>query len=275
MAKTYVLDTNILIQSPNSVFSFEDNNIVLPASVLEELDHLQRLDGETGANARQAIRFLEQLRLCGNLAEGVSLPGQGRLRLELSPQDVPLPESFSTDRSDNLILRVCLGLKSGGNDPVLVTKDIVLRIRAQLLNILAVDFAAEQVSQFEQQYTGLLEVYAPDEAMSDFKKKGLAPDSLYQLNEKDESDHIPVALIHNQFVTVRSEISKKKTILGCFDGSAVRPLRHDDKRPLGLKPRSSGQYFLQEALIKSAEKAPLVIVKGPAGAVSYALAVGL
>ena len=71
MQKTYVLDTNVLIQAPYALQSFEDNHIVLPLAVLEELDGLKRAEGETGANARQAIRFLEALRLKGSLIEGV------------------------------------------------------------------------------------------------------------------------------------------------------------------------------------------------------------
>ena len=62
MIKIYVMDTNVLIQSPNALFSFEDNLVVLPMVVLEELDHLKKADGETGANARKCIRLLEELR---------------------------------------------------------------------------------------------------------------------------------------------------------------------------------------------------------------------
>lgn len=73
MEKTYVLDTNVLIQAPYALESFEDNHIVLPLAVLEELDGLKRADGECGGNARQVIRFLERMRMNGNLVEGVSL----------------------------------------------------------------------------------------------------------------------------------------------------------------------------------------------------------
>lgn len=71
MEKNYVIDTNVLIQSPYALNSFEDNKVVLPIAVLEELDKLKNDDGERGANARQAIRYLEQLRQVGSLFEGV------------------------------------------------------------------------------------------------------------------------------------------------------------------------------------------------------------
>ena len=94
MQKIYVLDTNVLIQSPAALQSFEDNHVVLPLAVLEELDGLKNADGETGANARQAIRFLEQLRRTGSLVEGVPLPSGGDLRLETNCVDVRLPEGL-------------------------------------------------------------------------------------------------------------------------------------------------------------------------------------
>ena len=77
MQKTYVLDTNVLIQSPEALEAFEDNHIVLPLAVLEELDGLKNAEGEKGRSARQVIRFLEELRSQGSLVEGVSLPGGG------------------------------------------------------------------------------------------------------------------------------------------------------------------------------------------------------
>ena len=98
MQKIYVLDTNVLIQSPAALQSFEDNHVVLPLAVLEELDGLKNADGETGANARQAIRFLEQLRRTGSLVEGVPLPSGGDLRLETNCVDVRLPEGFQIPR---------------------------------------------------------------------------------------------------------------------------------------------------------------------------------
>ena len=94
MQKTYVLDTNVLIQAPYALQSFEDNHIVLPLAVLEELDALKSADGERGANARQTIRYLEVLRAQGNLIDGVPLPAGGTLRLEMNCVDVRLPEGF-------------------------------------------------------------------------------------------------------------------------------------------------------------------------------------
>ena len=135
MQKTYVLDTNVLIQAPYALQSFEDNHLVLPLAVLEELDGLKNTEGERGANARQAIRYLESLRTAGNLLEGVPLPGGGTLRLEVNCVDVKLPEGFPDHKNDNRILKVCLGLQNGKTPVILVTKDIVVRVKAQMLGI--------------------------------------------------------------------------------------------------------------------------------------------
>ena len=143
MAKTYVIDTNVLIQAPYALFCFEENQVVLPLAVLEELDGLKKAEGERGANAREAIRHLEKLRLKGNLLAGVALEKGGMVRVEANCVDQVLPESLPEDKMDNRILKVCLGIREKpGKEPViLVTKDIVLRLKAQMLGIPAEDFS--------------------------------------------------------------------------------------------------------------------------------------
>ena len=97
MVKTYVIDTNVLIQAPYAMQCFEENQVVLPLVVLEELDGLKKADGERGANARRAIRFLEKLRGRGDLLQGVPLDNGGFLRVEANCVDVELPESLPED----------------------------------------------------------------------------------------------------------------------------------------------------------------------------------
>ena len=275
MSKIYVLDTSVLIQSPSALNCFEDNTIILPVAVLEELDSLKTAEGEKGANARQTIRYLESLRSGGSLVEGVDLPGGGALRLELNHKDVEMHPSLAAEKNDNRILKVCLGLKNDGMQPILVTKDIMVRIKAQILGIVSEDFSTEQVSRIEEQYTGRMNVYAPDDKFTGFKKKGIAPELLYTVDSEGQSR--PVELIHNQFVTIHSELSEKKTLLGRFNGKSVVALDSLNEKPFNVKPRNAGQRFLQEALMKAADEAPLVIVKGPAGTAKtfYTLAVGL
>lgn len=276
MAKTYVVDTNVLIQAPYAVNCFEDNEVILPVAVLEELDNLKKSENEKGSNAREAIRILEQLRRKGNLLEGVELACGGRLRVEKNYIDVKLPPDLPEEKMDNRILKVCKGLSECGREQViLVTKDILLRIKAQILGIRAEDFITEQVPGDMEQYSGRVQAYAPEEYFKDFKKKGIPVDKVYEAAEN--GDCRPLLLTENQFVVVKSDQSEKKTHLGRVEKGIIRKLEFKKCRPYGISPRNAGQYFLQEALMQPADKAPLVIVKGKAGTSKtfYSLAVGL
>ena len=276
MVKIYVLDTNVLIQAPHAVECFEDNQVILPMVVLEELDRLKKAEGDRGSNARQAVRILEQFRQKGNLLSGVEMEGGGTLRVEKNFVDVSLPEDLAAEVPDNRILKVCLGLSRDRSEQViLVTKDILLRIKAQILGICAEDFTTEQVFDHEKQYKGRTEVYVPEEIFKEFKKKGIPCEEVYQVDESGKRTE--VQLTENQFVILRADQSSGKTHLGRVEGERIRKLEYKKSAPYGIHPRNSGQYFLQEALMQPAKNAPLVIVKGMAGTSKtfYSLAVGL
>jgi PhoH-like ATPase len=276
MKKIYVLDTNVLIQAPHALKCFEDNEVVLPLVVLEELDTHKRDEGERGANVREAIRILEQLRGAGDLVKGVELENGGLLRVEKNYKDVELPNDMSDYKSDNRILKVCKGLKESKKEQViLVTKDILMRIKAQLLSIKSEDFTTEQVAGGREQYSGRIDVYAPEEIFKDFKKKGIPVEAVYCCDE-DGNQYAP-ELYENEFVVVRADQSLGKTQMGRVSKGFIKKLEYEKSQPYGVKPRNAGQYFLQEALMQPANVAPLVIVKGMAGTAKtfYSLAVGL
>lgn len=278
MKKTYVIDTNVLIQSPYAIECFEDNDLVIPLVVVEELDGLKKADGEKGASARAAVRLLENHRQSGDLLEGVKLPGGGILRIEKNFSNISLPEDLPEDKADNRILKVCKGLSESIDDAnrlILVTKDLVLRLKAQILGIKAEDFTTEQISETDAGYTGRSEAYIPDELIKDFKKNGIASARLYRTDTNGERQEIVFS--ENEFVILRSDQSAKKTLLGRVSGEKVVPLKYKKASPYGVTPRNVGQYFMQEALMTSADKAPLVIIKGMAGTAKtfYSLAAGL
>lgn len=243
MKKTYIIDTNVLIQSPNAIENFEDNEVVIPLVVVEELDCLKKAEGEKGANARAAVRLLERYRNEGNLLTGVQLGTEGILRIEKNYTHVELPEDLPEDKSDNRILKVCKGLKEDKKEHhvCLVTKDLILRLKAQIIGVHAEDYTTEQIQADEQ------------------------------------GNVISVDLFENQFLILKSDTSVKKTLLGRVEGKKVVPLVYKKSRPYGISPRNAGQYFMQEALMTDAEKAPLVIIQGMAGTAKtfYSLAVGL
>ena len=105
MGKIYVLDTNVLIQAPYAPSCFEENEVVIPLVVLEELDNLKKDEGERGANVRRAIRFLEQMRAKGNLTDGIAMENEGILRVEKNYLDVELPPDLPEYKSDNRKIR--------------------------------------------------------------------------------------------------------------------------------------------------------------------------
>ena len=271
-----MLDTNVLLQTPYALYSFGDNTIVIPEVVLEELDNFKKDNSELGANARQTARLIDSLRSRGNLNEGIKLENQGTLKVYIDDLGGKLPEGWENS-NDNKILRLCKGLQERGENVFLVTKDVFERIKADVIGIVAQDFYAEQVAGSEEQYKGRLNVYTSEEKINEFYKKGrmniddvfcYSPD--YCKKELEEK-------ICNQFFIIHSSTNEKQTALGRFDGKEIVSLKYLQERPFGVTPRNAGQKFMQEALMTDADKAPLVIIKGPAGTAKtfYSLAVGL
>ena len=168
----------------------------------------------------------------------MALENGGSLRVEKNFVDVELPPDLPDEKMDNRILKVCLGLKrqaeaASGQEQtvVLVTKDILLRIKAQIIGIRAEDFAAEQVSGRDEQYTGRAEAYVPEEQLKDFKKKGIPAQVLYQVDEAGNTSQ--VFLEENQFVVLKGDQSAKKTLLGRMQGGRVVPLTYKKSKPYG------------------------------------------
>src|SRR5947209_1696916 len=111
--KNYILDTNVLLHDPNSLLSFEENNVLLPIEVIEEIDRFKRESTELGQNARSVSRTLDGLRGAGRLSEGVTLPNGGRLRIIFqNGQSAKNGHAvFSTDTVDNRILSLAFGVQ--------------------------------------------------------------------------------------------------------------------------------------------------------------------
>ncbi len=281
MIRVYVLDTNVLIQSPDAIFRFMENQVILPLVVIEELDGLKKADGEKGINARDVIRSLENLRLKGDLLKGVELEGGGSLRIEPNCSNVSLPEDLPDHKPDNRILQVCLGIKYDVKDDdnivdvVLVTKDLLLRMKAGILGITSEDYLNQQVQNPHDLYKGRQCCYANEDLFSDFNSGGIDVKELYKVD--DNGNKISLDMTENEFVIIYADRSLKKTLLGKVKGNKVIPLKYGRHEPYGVKPRNAGQYFMQEALMLSSEEAPLVIIKGMAGTAKtfYSLAVGL
>lgn len=280
MKKCYVIDTNVLLHSPNAIFTFNEHTVIIPEVVLEELDRFKSESNERGANSREVSRIIDNLRTTGNLLEGVALNEQGgRLQIETNHLDTKIPANWPRSKPDNRILQVCKGLAEADHFTILVSRDTNMRVKAAILNIQAEDFRNEKVASIEEQYTGRGTIYTSSEVMNAFHQSdsnSIDPASLFAYNE---TTHTLVAapLETNQFFLIRSTDNDRHTALGRFNGEKLVHLRYHKHNPFGVVPRNIGQIFMQECLMMSAAEAPLVIIKGPAGTAKtfYALAVGL
>jgi PhoH-like ATPase len=167
--KLFVLDTNVLMHDPTSLYRFEEHDIFLPICTLEELDNNKKGTQEVNRNARQASRYLDELvtHFDNGIADGMPLESAsrkaatGRLFLQTEPLSVQLPSSFAEGKADNEIIAVCLHLRK--KDPkrhvVLVSKDINMRIKARALNVDAEDYFNDKVLEdSDLLYTGMREL---------------------------------------------------------------------------------------------------------------------
>lgn len=280
MVKHYVLDTNVLLHSPNAIFAFSEHRVIIPEVVLEELDKFKSEAADRGANSRQISRIIDKLRTQGNLLEGVPLNELGGiLQVETNHLDTLIPQNWDRTKADNRILQVCKGLADNRHQTVLVSRDTNMRVKAAILNIQAEDFRNEKVAEIDEQYTGRAEVYTSSEVINAFHRDDVNSIDPSLLHEYDENSHVlmPAQLEVNQFLHIRSTDNDRHTALGRFDGQKVVHLRYRNRNPFGVFPRNIGQIFMQECLMMSPEEAPLVIIKGMAGTAKtfYSLAVGL
>ncbi|HIU64195.1 MAG TPA: PhoH family protein [Candidatus Avacidaminococcus intestinavium] len=278
--KHYVLDTNVLLHSPNAFTLFSEHYVILPEVVLEEIDRFKTEASERGANSRQVSRLVDALLAKGNLLEGIVVNAEGGLlKVETNHTETRMPPHLDLTKADNRILQVCKGLQEERHDVVLVSRDTNLRVKASILQIQAEDFRNDKVSAVDEQYTGRAVVYCASTVIDEFHDEEYQTIEASALQSFDAVHNIlePAVLSTNQFVLIKSTDKERHTALGRFDGEKIVHLKYYKHNPFGIVPRNVGQIFMQECLMMSAQEAPLVILKGPAGTAKtfYALGTGL
>jgi len=158
--KHFVLDTNVLLHNPGAINMFDEHEIVIPLTVIEELDNFKKNSDDTGRNSREVIRAIDRLRSEGHLFDGVSLNDHGgTLRVDRCDQDMPF--SLDLGVADHKILAVAMALVRSGVPTVFVSKDINARVKADALGIPAEDFEAQKVDA-DWLYTGWATADVPD-----------------------------------------------------------------------------------------------------------------
>ena len=274
MKKTFVLDTNVLLHSAQSIESFDDNEVVIPMAVIEELDKFKKNQDELGRNARHVIRKLDTLRSRGKLSEGVKLDNNpdpkkcGTLKIVSSDGDMLLKD-FSMSAADNRILSVALKLmkEANGKDDkvVFITKDINLRIKADALNIPVEDFEREKVN-FDELYSGFQEISVDTDILQ----------NLYQTRVLTPPADFP-ELSPNEFLLLKDSSNVKHSALAWFRNGKIELLPPDGvaDKVWNITPRSKEQKMALQLLMDPAIQVVTLVGQAGSGKTLLALAAAL
>ena len=267
MKKTFVLDTNVLLHDPQALFRFEDNDLIIPMTVVEEIDRFKKELSETGRNARHFSRIMDGLRSKAKLIEGVELENGGHLRVDLYTEEQMriLPPELQSDRGDNRILAVALDVRNRceGGSVVFVTKDTNLRIKADVLGLDAQDYESDKVS-LEDLYSGTAEVHVSREAVDLFYSQGFLP-----LEEE---------FLANQGLTLIDTSNPSHTAIARYDRAQRRavPLLRAPKEGLwGIHSRNREQQFAIDMLLNEDIQLVTLVGKAGTGKTLLAIAAGL
>ncbi len=264
MRKNYILDTNVLLHDPNSLVSFQDNQILLPIEVIEEIDRFKREGTELGQNARSVSRQLDTLRERGRLSEGVGLPNGGRLRIILPPHTGNGHPATNGHTVDSRIIATALKVRDESPEAptILVSKDINLRIRADALGLAAEDYETGRI-QLSDLYSGMFDLAVPADKLIAFRADGEL--------------ELPTGSNPNEYCTLSEEGAPRRTALGKVDPSGKRLVPIIDCREgiWGIKPRNREQHFAFDALLDDRVKLVTLMGKAGTGKTLLAMAAGL
>jgi PhoH-like ATPase len=270
--KIHVLDTNVLLHDPRAIFKFEDNEVVIPIHVIEEVDQFKREMSERGRNARQIARYLDELRekSRGSLQKGVTLDEGGRLRVGVEKNgEGRRLRALDSKGMDNAIMTLAIEIRDQNPDVpvVFVTMDSNLRIRADALGLRAETYEGGRVEN-DDLYSGVTEVDV----------EGSVVDRIAQREETSvdvlKGRHNPVA---NECVVLRDLENAKHTALGVVDQGKgmLRALRIPREGAWGVRPRNKEQHFALDALLNPEVHLVTLVGKAGTGKTLLAIAAGL
>ncbi len=269
MKKNFVLDTNVLLHDPRSIFGFEDNDVVVPIYVIEEIDNFKRDLSTLGRNARQVARILDEFRMQGKLAEGVPIaPDKGRIRVLLDARK--LPHGAGEGRTtDDKILGVALDLleREKTTPTVFVTKDTNLRIRADALGLHSVDYDVEGLAALDELWSGVSDAEVGPEEVNDFYANGSLPWA-------PAGDPPPP----NAFVVLRDRTNPQHSAVGKYSAAKqafVKLIQTPKEGVWGIRPRNKEQSFALDLLLNDEVRLVTIVGKAGTGKTLLAIAAGL
>ncbi len=263
--KNYVLDTNVLLHDPNSLLSFQENQILIPIEVIEEIDRFKREGSELGQNARSVSRQLDDLRSSGRLSEGVSLTNGGRLRIVFLPKTGNGNGNghYLNGDVDSRIIDTALKIRDEAADTstVLVTKDINLRIRADALGLQAEDYETDRI-QLKDLYSGMFFLTVDERTRLSFLEEG----KITLDRHRNPNEYCVLSLLDGKKpLSAKVDVTGNKlvTVLDCREGV------------WGIKPRNREQHFAFDALLDDSVKLVTLMGKAGTGKTLLAMAAGL
>ncbi|MFO7821268.1 MAG: PhoH family protein [Lentisphaeria bacterium] len=264
MRKNFILDTNVLLHNPMAIYSFPENNVIIPIQVIEEVDKFKRNMTELGRNSRTFAKVLDELRAEGRLGEGISLNNGSVLRVICSSTDTDLEAMGlqSGNRADDKILALAVHLHDRFPDEntIVVTKNVNLRLKADALGVPSEDYETDR-SPDADVYTGWFEVDGAAEQVAALNRG--------ETIEIDKPDAIA-----NQYILLRDSKEAKNTALGRLpenDSGKLVPLPNYAEGAVGIFPLNVEQTFAMEALLN--EDIELVTMTGKAGTGKTLLAI--
>ena len=257
--KIFVLDTNVILHNNRAIYAFQENDIVVPITVLEELDKFKKGESDLSWNSRQFARELDALMGDKIPTDGISLGKHyGKLYVRThSPYPEIVKNSFAEQIPDHRILATALIVKNENPDRqvIMVTKDINMRMKAKSIGLIAQDFENDKIRDLGRIEEGV-RIY--DNVDSTYINK------LYAKNTKDcmvtpKELGIPEPTTHDYFVLTNGSTS----VMAYYNPKTKSISRVNKFRVMGIEPRNSEQTFAMHALLNDDVK--LMALTGTAG----------
>jgi len=265
--KTFVLDTNVLLYDAHSILKFGKNSVFIPLIVIEELDRFKKGQDENGRNARAFSRIVDKLRGKGHLADGVDLDNGGKLFISVGKKlENENIANIDLGLNDNIILASALSLKRDRDNVILVSKDINLRLKADVLGIPAEDYG-EQHGTLEELYSGIRTIEVSAAELREFEKE-----HFLQLDD----EHM-VGIHPNEYLIMVDANNENYRNFGRYSGpkGGIVPLIKRREGVWGIYPKNIEQKFAMDALLNQDIKLVTLVGKAGTGKTVLAIAAGL
>jgi len=260
--KTFVIDTNILLHDPDSMRNFDGNDVVIPLIVLEELDKMKHFTDELGKNARQAIRSFDKYRKMGDIHSGVDIGNGISLRIILEVKNGERKTfPLAIDRSKNKVLLTAHYLKEMGANVVVVSKDVVMRVKADAIGIAAQDYEGLKES-YNDLYRGIRKVNVSKSDVDKFYVEGnIAIDGL--------------KLMPNEYCVLTSPENSSAICKFNSKSKRLEPLLNISKDVWGINPLNVEQRCALDLLLRDDIKLVSLIGKAGTGKTLMAVAAAM